>query len=445
MKKEKEKEDLMPLLTDEQKRLAQAKEKLTESLNEIHNETDTIYTYLSKVNTEKQVDFINDLVPAQHKLDEYLGEAEESLKKYSTIRTELISFADKEDIFFIPRLLNKVKNDVNGILPILKQCQHEVLSGNINISEEDMGNVVFLHAFFTYYQKRVYKMEEVYQDLREEIYQCDKEAYGKRLDKQYVKTHYLFDSKKMFDKLVLSMKELFFEEEMESRAIVIEDNKKGITKENDVVKITSNLHVNIGAIEKCQARATEVIKRIAPDLQLKEFTDRDSLAWYIHNKQMLHEDANELLKGYVQLNWLEDFKKEILGLLKPKQKRGRKKCASFNDIDKRMLAEMYRQVYESEKKNICRGSGNACAGLFLIAMYRGVAERACEKVAAFCQLMRDAVVGIKIDTRTVQEVINSYRCECNRVRYRISEHIQKYMDIVARIIRKLEGTGLILE
>ncbi|MBQ1229989.1 MAG: hypothetical protein IIX80_03035, partial [Clostridia bacterium] len=126
-------------------------------------------------------------------------------------------------------------------------------------------------------------------------------------------------------------------------------------------------------------------------------------------------------------------------------KRGRSKCASFNDIDKQMLAKMYRKVYETEKNNMYRGSGNACAALFLIAMYKGVAERACEKVTAFCKLLHEAVMGIKIDKRTVQQVVCDYRCEYNKVRYKISERIQRYMDVVARIIQKLEGTGLILE
>ena len=444
-------EDLTPLLTDEQKRLAQSKENLSESLNEIQVEIDTIHTYLSQVDTDKQVDFINDLVVVQDKLDGYLAEAEESLRIYSTTRTELISFADKEDIFFIPRLLNKVKDGVNGTLPILKKCQHEILQGNIRVSEKESENVMLLYPFFSYYQKRVYKMWESYEELYNAVYLCDKEEYGKRLDKQYAGMFselYVTDllcnrSKTMVGKPFFPA-ELFDEEMENGREIVRQENKKVNANSTSVI-FSSDVHFNMHILENWQEKITESIKRMAPELRYKEFTDRDSLASYIHENVLLHKEANALLKAFAQLDWLENFKNEVLGYVKPKQKRGRSKCASFNDIDKQMLAKMYRKVYETEKNNMYRGSGNACAALFLIAMYKGVAERACEKVTAFCKLLHEAVMGIKIDKRTVQQVVCDYRCEYNKVRYKISERIQRYMDVVARIIQKLEGTGLILE
>ena len=72
-----------PMLTEEQKRLARAKDKASDALSEIHTEIETIKKYLPLVNRERQIDFIKDLVRVQDELDHYLEVAEISLNEYS--------------------------------------------------------------------------------------------------------------------------------------------------------------------------------------------------------------------------------------------------------------------------------------------------------------------------------------------------------------------------
>lgn len=115
-----------PILTQEQQKLATAKEKISEALQEINNELKTVAGYLPKVSKLQQLEFINELVNVQDQLEKYLDEAESELKNYSSIRKQLASFADCEDIFFIPKLLNPTRDYARTIVSVLKNCQEEL-------------------------------------------------------------------------------------------------------------------------------------------------------------------------------------------------------------------------------------------------------------------------------------------------------------------------------
>ena len=88
-------------LTPEQQELAAAKQNLQKALGEINNELYDITEYLPNVDRAKQLDFVHDLAGIQQIMDDYLYAAKYSLQTYSLTRKRLISFADKEDIFFI--------------------------------------------------------------------------------------------------------------------------------------------------------------------------------------------------------------------------------------------------------------------------------------------------------------------------------------------------------
>jgi hypothetical protein len=452
MKTQQEKDAMQmhePMLTEEQKRLAGAKEKASEALSEIHTEIETIKKYLPLVNREKQIDFIKDLVHVQDELDSYLEVAEISLNEYSTTRKELISFADKDDIFFIPRLLNNAIDGVERILPILKKRQNEVWKYRDIVSEDDAEKIVCLHVFFITYRKRLDRMWKVYEKLYDDVYNCQKEEYGKRLDRQFVST-FRIKAIDIFDPLrVVVSEEIAYRNSIgpivvsDNEPIIIHEKKGVVVTANKAILSTNNIY-DLAEIDRKKEEITRSIKKIAPDLKLEEFTDRDSLAEYIHCNKILHEDANSILKGYIQLNYLDNIKKEVLGLVTPKKKRGRKRCDSFNDLDKQMLRELYIKIFEQEKGNIYRRSKNAYAALFLIAIFRGAVDKATEKVTAFCKIIHNTIENIKLDIRTVQRVVEDYNLEYSRTYSKISERIKRYIEIVKRIALKLENTSLIL-
>lgn len=435
-----------PMLTEEQKRLAYAKENASDALREIHTEIETIRKYLPLVNREKQIDFIKDLVRVQDELEHYLEVAEISLKEYSTTRKELISFADKDDIFFIPRLLNDVIGGVECVLPILKKRQNEAWKYRDIISEDDAEKIVCLHVFFKTYRKRLDRMWKVYEKLYDTVYKCQKEEYGKRLDRQYGSI-FSGTMKSLSDQLHRAIVDIvscnssniFTDDE----PIIIHEKKGVIVKANRAILSTSKIY-DLDTIDRQKEEITRSIKKIAPDLKLDEFTDRDSLAEYIHSNKILHEDANSILNGYIQLNYLDNIKKEVLGLVTPKKKRGRKRCDSFNNLDKQMLRELYVKIFEQEKGNIYRRSKNAYAALFLIAIFRGAVDKATEKVTAFCKIIHNTIENIKLDIRTVQRVVEDYNLEYSRTYSKISERIKRYIEIVKRIALKLENTCLTL-
>ena len=105
-----------PILTEEQQALATAKEKISEALQEINNELKTISGYLPQVGKQQKLEFIHELANVQDQLANYLTKAETELNNYSTTRKRLISFADKEDIFFIPRLITNTLYDTRTIV-----------------------------------------------------------------------------------------------------------------------------------------------------------------------------------------------------------------------------------------------------------------------------------------------------------------------------------------
>ena len=442
-----EKQTHETMLTEEQKRLACAKENVSDALSEIHTEIETIKRYLPLVNREKQIDFIKDLVSVQDELDHYLETAEISLREYSSTRKELISFADRDDIFFIPRLLNGVIDGVDRILPILKQRQNEAWNFRDIVSEDDAEKIVCLHVFFKSYRKRLDRMWKVYEKLYDDVYLCKKEEYGKRLDRQY--SHFHINAESIFEQLRLASKVIASDNSIEAilfpdnEPIIIQEKKGVVVKANRAILNTSNIY-DLSAIERQKEEITRSIKKIAPDLNLEEFTDRDSLAQYIHCNKILHEDANSILNGYMQLNYLDNIKNEVLGLETTKKKRGRKRCDSFNNLDKQMLRDLYIKIFEQEKKNIYRHSKNAYAALFLIAMFRGAVDKAKALVAAFCQIISDIIKDIRLDVRTVQQVVLDYNRECYFAKNKMSERIKRYVEIIKRIALRLENTCLIL-
>ena len=75
-----------PILTQEQQKLATAKEKISEALLEINTELKTISDYLPKVGKVQKLEFIGDLVNVQEQLEKYMDEAQTELNNYSTIR-----------------------------------------------------------------------------------------------------------------------------------------------------------------------------------------------------------------------------------------------------------------------------------------------------------------------------------------------------------------------
>ena len=109
------------VLTPEQKELAEAKTNLSEALNEVKHEMSDIENYLQQLHGESFCDFIHKLLEHKEDLQNYLSAARNYMAAYSITRQRLISFADDEDIYFIPRLLNPALLSLERIMEILEK------------------------------------------------------------------------------------------------------------------------------------------------------------------------------------------------------------------------------------------------------------------------------------------------------------------------------------
>ena len=167
-------------LTPEQQELAAAKQNLQKALGEINNELYDITEYLPNVDRAKQLDFVHDLAGIQQIMDDYLYAAKYSLQTYSLTRKRLISFADKEDIFFIPRLLTPTKHNVMTVLQVLEELKDLLLSYKICETPDQLLEVISSYNFFKRYYDTLSGMYKEYEKLYDEIYHCEKEEYGKR-------------------------------------------------------------------------------------------------------------------------------------------------------------------------------------------------------------------------------------------------------------------------
>ena len=442
-----------PILTQEQQKLATAKEKISEALQEINNELKTVSGYLPKVSKLQQLEFISELVNVQDQLEKYLDEAESELKNYSSIRKKLASFADREDIFFIPKLLNPTRDYAHTIVSVLKKCQEGLFKHPDTTSEQEVENVVSLHMFFKGYIKTLENMWQDYEDLYEAVYTCDKTEHEKRFNIQYEsyitkqcsknKTNDIYDN--IFNKLFDIFKDDEYNSYYEklSECIVIDESFVTTTKKK--ATFTTRKIIDISKIHEMQDYVGQCMQRIVPYLCKEEFTKKEDLANYIHEHKLEHHQTNILIAGYYRLHLLEQISETIAQQKTTQTAVGRKAYEFSSDFDYEMLSRVFTNTYEQEKHYINAHSKNVFAALFLIAMHNMNVYLVNGKVQAFCKLIKK-LCGWKLCVKSVQDLItqcsnylyNKITCQVSRKR------LQRYMEIAARLMHQLEKLNLII-
>ena len=442
-----------PILTQEQQTLAIAKEKISEALQEINNELKTVSGYLPKVSKLQQLEFISELVNVQDQLEKYLDEAESELKNYSDTRKKLASFADREDIFFIPKLLNPTRDYARTIVSVLKNCQEELFQHPDTTSEQEVENVVYLHVFFKRYVKTLEQMWQVYEDLYDDVYACDKAEYEKRFNMQYdsfvarksCKVTALSD---LHDSLFNLVRNLLDDEYSEYYDHIDEyhvDQSSVNTNRKRASSLFSKVYSKTAEIFGLQDVIGRRMQQIVPDISKEEFTTKTHLANYIHEHKLEHHEVNLLMAGYFRLHLLEQLSQLVAPHAARKRAPGRKVFEFSTDFDYDMLSKVFINTYETEKVNINAGSKNVFAGLFLIAMHNMNVYLVNGKVQAFCKLIKK-LCGWKLCVKSVQDVItqiNNYIY--NKITCQVSiKRLQRYMAIAARLMPQLEKLNLII-
>lgn len=440
-------------LTPEQQELAAAKQNLQKALGEINNELYDITEYLPNVDRAKQLDFVHDLAGIQQIMDDYLYAAKYSLQTYSLTRKRLISFADKEDIFFIPRLLTATKHNVMTVLQVLEELKDLLLSYKTCETPDQLLEVISSYNFFKRYYDTLSGMYKEYEKLYDEIYHCEKEEYGKRyrgqllsytkqletaLDEIMHKPGPLFDFRSIFG---IDSKELIVIDGETQTPFTIKN--LGVVAQNKKVSMTTRLECDMDALARMQYSIKESIKQMIPNITEEEFSDETNLAFRIHSEKLLHHQVNSVIGGYYQLHYLDSIKNELYAQVKPQKKRGPKKCTDFEIFDKDMLREVFQMNYETEKSNFHGGSVNNYAGAFLIAMFRGEVDKACLRVAPFSRLLNRLLTKFQLCERTVQEFIKKYNLICSKSAKFMTNAILKCKEVVSRLIPKLEAAKLI--
>ena len=442
-----------PILTQEQQKLATAKEKISEALQEINNELKTVAGYLPKVSKLQQLEFISELVNVQDQLEKYLDEAESELKNYSSIRKKLASFADCEDIFFIPKLLNPTRDYARTIVTVLKNCQEELFKHPDITSEQEVEDVVSLHMFFKSYVKTLGNMWQVYEDLYDAVYACDKKEREKRFNCQYNSyiakqstTQDIHDSltNLVWDALTKIQNDEFCNYYSNLNECIIVD-EYSVKKTKKKVTFTTCKVIDMSKIHEMQDYIGQCMQKIAPNLSKDEFTKKEDLANYIHVNKLKHQETNILIAGYYRLHLLEQISETIAQQKTTQTAVGRKAYEFSSDFDYEMLSRVFTNTYEQEKHYINAHSKNVFTALFLIAMHKMQACKVIGKAKSFCNLIKK-LCGWSLCAKSVQDVItqiNNYIY--NRITCQVSiKRLQRYMAIAARLMPQLEKLNLII-
>lgn len=445
-----------PILTTEQKVLTEAKETLSGALTEINEELGVVTGYLNQVGRVLQLDFINDLKHSKESFKKYLFEARDAMNSYCKTRTELVSFADREDIFFIPKLLNVSRDNIRSLLSILKKRKEEVLKYKDVASEDVIENVIYYHNFFKDYSATLEEMWKDYEDLYDKVYKCDKKEYGRRLDRQYVSLNiFSLTSERMHERLCMEIAAL--EELYENRVSdFLEPACVSVinTKESSIFKIKSgkvilsiNKEYNLERIEREKTSVTESIRKIVPDLSEEEFINSDDLAYYIHKNKLTHNKANEILLGYYQLKSLEVIKDKLLNTEGTEARLGRKRCTCFDDLDESVLKDLYKRVFEKAKGYIYRKSVNAFAALFLTAMARMNFDVVYGITHAFYSFMKETSGILKLCYEKICD--NIKKCAKffnpkNKLDEKEQNECKQWQDVIDMITAELSPKGLFI-
>ena len=399
--------DNSTFLTPEQKELALAKARLTNALTEVKQEMQDIDAYLQQLQGEPFCDFIHRLMLHKGELNAYLSIAKNYMTAYSYTRQRLISFADDEDIYFIPDLLLPTQTYLERIMALLKKEKDTILKYKDQLSSQTIEDVYACFYFFASYQMELEAIQHQYDKLFDTIYHSTDEGYSQRAQAEFAS---------IFAEYAARFKTIF--------------NIKEPSK-TKLERITFNLPfpppIDKQSIDKLKVSILQVLQQMAPDITQEEFIDQTHLAKYIHQKRLLHYESNRILCGYYQLHQLEEIKQNILAE-KADIKRGPKRCTCFDDIDKEMLRQVYQLVYQQEKSIIQKH--DEFATLFLIGMTCDNPMYLDRKMAECHRILSQLFTNIKYSLRTIQRHWRQYICNT-------AKHIQTWKDCVKRIIQQL--------
>lgn len=400
------------VLTPEQKELAEAKTNLSNALAEVKQEMHDVEEFLQQLRGAPFCDFIHKVLEHKTDLQNYLSAAKDYMIAYSCTRQRLISFADDEDIYFIPHLLNPARLSIERIMEILNKEKDGVLKYKDQISPQTINDVFACYYFFSNYQAELEGINKEYYKLYDAVYHSTDEGYAKRAKSE---------TASLFDVYATKIWEILdFEVRPKARLKRIE------------FQFPSPRKINNKSIDNLKVSILQTVQKIAPDLTEEEFTDQVHLAKYIHHKRLLHHQSNSIMAGYYQLHQLEEIKQTLLAA-KTGVKRGPKRCTCFDDIDKEMLREVYQQVYQQEKSVVKKH--DEFAALFLIGMARDNPMYLDRKMAECHRVLSGLFKNIHFCLRTIQRRWREYISST-------AEHIQTWKDSVKRIIQQLSMYNL---
>lgn len=400
------------VLTSEQTELAEAKTNLSNALAEVKQEMHDVEEFLQQLRGAPFCDFIHKVLEHKTDLQNYLSAAKDYMIAYSCTRQRLISFADDEDIYFIPHLLNPARLSIERIMEILNIEKDGVLKYKDQISPQTINDVFACYYFFSIYHAELESINKEYYKLYDAVYHSTDEGYAKRAKSE---------TASLFDVYATKIWEIFdFEVRPKTRLKRIE------------FQFRSPRQINNKSIDNLKVSILQTVQQIAPDLTEEEFTDQVHLAKYIHHKRLLHHQSNSIMAGYYQLHQLEEIKKNLLAA-KTGVKRGPKRCTCFDDIDKEMLREVYQQVYQQEKSVVKKH--DEFAALFLIGMARDNPMYLDRKMAECHRVLSGLFKNIHFCLRTIQRRWREYISNT-------AEHVQTWKDCVKRIILQLSVHNL---
>lgn len=400
------------VLTPEQTELAEAKTNLSNALAEVKQEMHDVEEFLQQLRGAPFCDFIHKVLEHKTDLQNYLSAAKDYMIAYSCTRQRLISFADDEDIYFIPHLLNPARLSIERIMEILNKEKDGVLKYKDQVSPQTINDVFACYYFFSTYQAELEGINKEYYKLYDAVYHSTDEGYAKRAKSE---------TASLFDVYATKIWEILdFEVRPKARLKRIE------------FQFPSPRQINNKSIDNLKVSILQTVQKIAPDLTEEEFTDQVHLAKYIHHKRLLHHQSNSIMAGYYQLHQLEEIKQTLLAA-KTGVKRGPKRCTCFDDIDKEMLREVYQQVYQQEKSVVKKH--DEFAALFLIGMARDNPMYLDRKMAECHRVLSGLFKNIHFCLRTIQRRWREYISST-------AEHIQTWKDSVKRIILQLSVHNL---
>lgn len=400
------------VLTPEQTELAEAKTNLSSALAEVKQEMHDVEEFLQQLRGAPFCDFIHKILEHKTDLQNYLSAAKDYMIAYSCTRQRLISFADDEDIYFIPHLLNPARLSIERIMEILNKEKDGVLKYKDQVSPQTINDVFACYYFFSTYQAELEGINKEYYKLYDAVYHSTDEGYAKRAKSE---------TASLFDVYATKIWEILdFEVRPKARLKRIE------------FQFPSPRKINNKSIDNLKVSILQTVQKIAPDLTEEEFTDQVHLAKYIHHKRLLHHQSNSIMAGYYQLHQLEEIKQTLLAA-KTGVKRGPKRCTCFDDIDKEMLREVYQQVYQQEKSVVKKH--DEFAALFLIGMARDNPMYLDRKMAECHRVLSGLFKNIHFCLRTIQRRWREYISST-------AEHIQTWKDSVKRIIQQLSMYNL---